>query len=123
MSSWTPKQLDSVRNHDDFTIAPDRDHQGAPGRLIWVWAVEVDGDIFVRSANPTSRWFASAATFQRGSAFIADQTEPVSIAVVDDDELRDQVDEAFRRKYAHDPYFSEDVLTGSRQQIARLRPA
>ena len=61
MTSWTPKQLDSIRN--DFKIAPDRDTDGTPGRLIWVWAAEVDGDIYVRSANPTSRWFASAATF------------------------------------------------------------
>lgn len=42
---------------------------------------------------------------------------------VTDDRLRDRVDEAFAAKYGDDPYFSPDVLTRSREQIARIRPA
>lgn len=144
MTTWTQKHIDAIHHDNDLKVAPDRDadrtpvllarlgaHHGLPARLpafsrsarlIWLWAVEVDGDVYLRSANQSSRGFASAATFGRESASIDEEEVRVSFALVDADEVRDRVDAAFRLKYQDDSYFSGRLLDGSRNQIARVRP-
>lgn len=122
MTTWTQKHIDAIHHDNDLKVAPDRDADRTPGRLIWLWAVEVDGDVYLRSANQSSRGFASAATFGRESASIDEEEVRVSFALVDADEVRDRVDAAFRLKYQDDSYFSGRLLDGSRNQIARVRP-
>ncbi|MYS85748.1 DUF2255 family protein [Embleya scabrispora] len=122
MTRWTHDRLHHIAHGNDFHIAPDRDADLTPGRLIWVWAVTIDEDIYVRSANPDSRWFASAVTYRRGSVSIAGNALPAEFTLVTRDAVKDQVDDAYRDKYADDPYLSEDLLESSRNQIARVRP-
>ncbi|MFJ9908907.1 DUF2255 family protein [Streptomyces sp. NPDC101152] len=61
MSTWTAEELARIAGTDDFHIAPYREDGVTPGTMTWVWSVPVDGDVYVRSATPGSRWFAAAA--------------------------------------------------------------
>ncbi|MFD8262595.1 DUF2255 family protein [Streptomyces griseoluteus] len=122
MTSWTHDQLHHINHGNDFQIAPDRDTHLTPGRLIWIWAVTIEEDIYVRSANPHSRWFASAVTYRRGSVSIDGNVLPAEFTLVTQDAVKNQVDDAYRNKYAGDPHLSEDLLKNSRNQIARVRP-
>ncbi|MFD3735673.1 DUF2255 family protein [Streptomyces sp. NPDC058632] len=117
-----PRPVAPHRSRQQLPHRPYRDADLTPGRLIWIWAVTVEGDIYVRSANPNSRWFASAVTYQRGSVSIDGSALPAEFTQVTQDAVKNQVDDAYCDKYADDPYLSEDLLKNSRNQITRVRP-
>ena len=47
----------------------------------------------------------------------------VTFEPVDDEALKDRIDEAYWAKYGGDPYFSARLLERSRHQIAKVSPA
>ena len=120
--AWSDDQLQHIDENDDFTVAPFREDGVTPGTLIWVWAVVVDDGVFVRTANPLSRWFAAALTQQFGIVESGGSRYTVRFEHVTDNAFRGRVDDAFTRKYVADPYFSPDVLHRSRDRIARITP-
>ncbi|GCE00642.1 DUF2255 family protein [Embleya hyalina] len=122
MTRWTHDRFHHIARGNDFRIAPDRDANLTPGRLIRIWAVTIEEDIYARSANPNSRCFASAVTHRRGSVSIDGNALPAEFTLVTRDAVKDHVDDAYRNKYADDPHLSEDLLKSSRNQIARVRP-
>ncbi|ASW56346.1 DUF2255 family protein [Plantactinospora sp. KBS50] len=119
---WSEDQLRAIASRDDFRIAPFRADGVTPGTLIWVWSAVVDDGVFVRSANPASRWFAAARSQRAGIAESAGARLAVRFDHVLDERLRDRVDEAFAAKYGADPYFAPEILRRSREQIARVTP-
>ncbi|MDQ0772982.1 hypothetical protein QF026_001448 [Streptomyces aurantiacus] len=123
MSTWSPQTLKTVASTDDLHVAPYREDGVTPGTLIWVWSVVVHNSIFVRSANPSSRWFAAAMRERAGIVRAADYEGPVTFTPVTDEVLKDEIDAAYTDKYADDSYFSPAVLEKSRQQIAKIGPA
>ena len=122
MSSWTPEQLERIAGGNDVHIAPYRDDGRTPGTSIWVWAASVDDVIYVRSANPSSRWFAAATRQRAGHATLDGHTRPIAFEHVTDDILIDRIDAAFTAKYANDPHFSIALLQRLRHQIAGIAP-
>lgn len=120
--SWSDGQLKSIDAGDDFTVAPYRPDGVTPGTSTWVWVVVVDDGAFVRTANPSSRWFAAALAQRGGVVESGGVRHRVRFEHVADDVLRERVDEAFARKYGADPYFSPDLLVRSRDRIARITP-
>ncbi|WP_419702923.1 DUF2255 family protein [Promicromonospora sp. NFX87] len=122
MPGWTPAQLARVAATDDFHIAPYREDGITPGTAIWVWSVPVGDAVYVRSNNPASRWFAAAVRQKAGMASGGGYAGPVTYEHVTDDAVKDAVDIAFATKYGDDPHFSEDLLSRSRDQIAKLVP-
>ena len=123
MPMWSPQILRTVDSTDDLHVAPYREDGETPGTLIWVWSVVVHHSIFVRSANPDSRWFAAALRERAGIVRAADYEGPVTFTPVTDEALKDKVDGAFVEKYTDAPYFSPDILTKSRERIAQIDPA
>ena len=120
--AWSDDQLRHVDKNDDFKVAPFREDGVTPGTPIWVWAVAVDDGVFVRTANPLSRWFAAALAQQYGIAELSGSRHTVRFEHVTDNALRSRVDDAFTRKYMTDPYFSPDVLNRSQDRIVRITP-
>jgi hypothetical protein len=120
--TWSNDQLRRIETSDDFRIAPYREDGATPGTLIWVWAVALDGAVFVRSANPDSRWFAAAVTQRAGIVETGGAQYQVRFEHVTDHHLQDRIDHAFVQKYSADPYLSPDVLQRSRARIARITP-
>lgn len=59
MSHWTETEIDRSVNDNDIFIAPDHDDKRTPGRLIWVCAVSVNEDEYVRNRMTSKRSAAS----------------------------------------------------------------
>ena len=78
-----------------------------------IWAVDVDGVGFVRSAyGPDSKWYRRArsnpgAGFETPSGVRAVELEPIDVA----DPLEGRVDDALRSKYAREPASVAEMLT------------
>src|SRR4051794_14884672 len=123
MRTWTAQHLAAIAIGDDFHLAPYRDDGASPGTMIWVWAVPVNGDVYVRSATPDSRWFAAARRQRAGRARGAGFDGEVVFEHVEAEHIKDLVDAAYTAKYGRDPYFSDDLLARSRHQIAKVTPA
>jgi hypothetical protein len=122
LSAWTPQALASIASTDDFHLAPYREDGVTPGTLIRVWSVVVDEDVYVRSATSGSRWFAAALRERAGIVRSDHYSGTVTFDLIEDETLKDRIDEAYSVKYAHDPYLSADLLKQSRHQIARVSP-
>ena len=53
--------LEKINEADDLHIAPFRADGKTYGTPTWIWAVVVDGDLYVRAYNGVdSRWYKSA---------------------------------------------------------------
>lgn len=122
-SAWPPEALAGLATGDDFHVAPYREDGVTPGTLIRVWSVVVDDAVYVRSANPGSRWFAAAVRERAGIVRTPGYEGAAVFAPVADEPLKDRVDAAYAAKYAGDPYYSAGLLERSRHQIAEVRPA
>ncbi len=87
----------------------------------------VDGRLFVRAWNGTrGRWYRSALAQRAGKISAAGQEHEVEFVPVDDRELNDRIDAAYRDKYAGSPYLPPMVAEGPRAatvEIAPRRPA
>lgn len=122
-ASWSETHLDSAARSHDFRVSPFRDDGITPGTPVWVWAVVVADAAYVRSSNPSSRWFAAAVAQGGGRASFPGWEGEVVFAVVDDRLVLDAVDRSFREKYRDDPYLTEDLLLASRGRVLSVRPA
>ena len=66
------------------------------GTPTWIWAITVDGDLYVRAYNGTrSRWYQAAMRQTRGRITAAGITRDVAFEPIVGD-VNDRVDEAYR---------------------------
>ena len=97
---------------------------GSPRRTP-IWAVDADGSSFIRSAHgPGSAWYGRA-TGPDGLAVVIDgEAVPVTLTPVTDERLQDDVDRAYRTKYAAQPQFVRNLVSRTaRPTTVRLDPA
>jgi hypothetical protein len=100
--------LAAAREHDELTIASRRaDGSLRPGRIIW--AVEHDGDLYVRSVNgPDAAWYRGTRTRHEGRITAGGHAEDVTFAdATGDPALDDAIDRAYRSKYRR---YAADIL-------------
>lgn len=64
-----------------------------------VWAVDHDGDVFVRVANPGRHWYRRLLANPRAELVRAGRVVPVRAEPSEDPALREAVDARFREKY------------------------
>ena len=97
-----------------------------PHRFIGIWAVVVEGRVFVRSwsLKPHS-WHRTFQTEPRGAIQIANQEIAVRAVRTRSERLKEAVDQAYREKY-HTPgslKYVEDMTRGaSRDSTTELVP-
>ncbi len=119
MSAWTKERLHEIATTDDLHIAPFREDGTTTGTPTWIWSVVADGDLYVRAYNGTSsRWYQAAAKQKAGQITAAGKTNDVSFEKVQG-ELNDQIDAAYRLKYASSPYLNP--MIGDRARVATIR--
>lgn len=71
-----------------------------PHRFIGIWAVVVDGRVFVRSWGLTSRgWYWTFVEEPSGAILIAGKEIPVRAVRTREERLKDAVDRAYLEKY------------------------
>ncbi|MCX5356262.1 DUF2255 family protein [Streptomyces mirabilis] len=98
--AWTNNELDRVGAAEELVIASVRG-DGALSKPRTIWVVRVDDGIYVRSVyGPTSDWFRATRTRQEGHVRAGGVDKDVAFLDADH-AVDDQVDAAYRSKYAH----------------------
>jgi hypothetical protein len=119
---WSAEELRKIIEADDLHISPFREDGVTPGTPTWIWAVAVDGDLYVRGYNgQSSRWYQAARRQKAGQITAAAATrnvlfEPVAGAI------NDRVDEAYRTKYRGSPYLAPMIRDSARGATIRIMP-
>ena len=119
---WSADELRKIIEADDLHISPFREDGVTPGTPTWIWAVAVDGDLYVRGYNGQgSRWYQAARRQKAGQITAAGATrnglfEPVAGAI------NDRVDEAYRTKYRGSAYLAPMIGDSARGATIRIMP-
>src|SRR5437867_12701823 len=106
MITWPEDELRRIADTDDLHIAPFCEDGVTYGTPTWIWAVVVDGDLYVRAYNGVnSRWYKAALQQKGGLIQAAGITKEVSFSLVEG-EINNLIDEAYKMKYSGSPYLS-----------------
>lgn len=106
MSGWTSGELTQIEAADELEIASARP-DGALRRPTTIWVVRLGDDLYVRSVNGrTAAWFRRAQVRHEGRIQVGSVEKDVTFVEADDD-VGDQVDEAYRAKYQR---YSEGIV-------------
>ena len=94
---FEPQILDRVRKEKIFGIRAGSDSKH---RVIGVWAVVVEGRLFLRSWSMKPRsWWRVFLEDPYGSLFVDDQEIPVRAVQTRSERLKDLVSQAYKEKY------------------------
>ena len=100
------------------TLLPLRD-DGTYGTPTLIWAVAVEGGLYVRAYNGrSSRWYQAALRQKAGRIIAFGQTKEVAFESADE-ALSDRIDAAYEEKYRGNPYLK--AMTGVRAKSAAFR--
>ena len=122
--TWSPGQIAALEATVELRIAARRP-DGTLRRPVPVWVVRVGDELYVRSYLGTGgAWFRDV--LRSGEAHIeGDGVEAEAALVAEPDPaVNEQVDAAYRTKYAdHDPIYVDPMLAPvARAATLRLRP-
>ncbi|HEX5810194.1 MAG TPA: DUF2255 family protein [Anaerolineales bacterium] len=74
---------------------------GSPHRVIGIWAVVVEGRVFVRSWSLKPRsWWRTFLEDPRGSLFVGEKEFPIRAIHTRSERLKDLVSQAYKTKYS-----------------------
>jgi len=97
MTAWTSDELTKIEAADELQIATRR-RDGTLRNPVIIWVVRHGDDLFVRSVNGrTASWFRGAQ--DRHEAHIHAGGIDKDVLLVETDELKDEIDAAYRTKY------------------------
>jgi hypothetical protein len=125
MTSWLDDDLAKIAASDDLHIAPFRSDGTTYGTPTWIWSVVVDSDLYVRAYNGTdSRWYQAAKSQQAGRIAAAGTTFDVTFEVLQfpDALVDDDIDGAYRLKYADSPYLKHMISNRAKAATVRITP-
>ena len=93
---FTDEILETIRKHKILGIKAGRE----PHRVIGIWAVVVEGRVFVRSCSIKPRsWYRTFLEDPYGSIFVSEREIPVRVIHTRSERLKDLVSLAYREKY------------------------
>lgn len=120
--NWTKNELDAIVEADDLLVAPLRQDGKTHGTPTWIWAVEVNGALYVRAYSGTrSSWYQAAQRHANGRIRAAGQTHEVRFEPVGT-EFDEAIDKAYRAKYSDSPYLTPMVSARTRAATMRISP-
>jgi hypothetical protein len=115
--------LDRIRQEKIFGI---RAGSAATHRVIGIWAVVVEGRVFVRSWSRKPRsWWRTFPEDPYGSLFVGEQEFPVRTVQTRSERLKDLVSQAYKEKYNTPgslPYVKDMARATSRDTTTELVP-
>ena len=121
-ATWSANELESIAGTDDLHISAFRDDGKTYGTPTWIWSVVVDGDLYVRGYNgQQSRWYQAALAQKAGRIRAAGMTKEVVFESVGGP-INDQIDDAYRAKYAGSPYLTPMIGRRARSATVRVIP-
>lgn len=122
LSKLTKEEINEIAERNDFHIAPFREDGKTYGTLTWIWVVEVDGDLYVRAYNGKhSKWYGAAVKQKSGKIKAAGLERSVGFEPVSG-ETNNQIDEAYKAKYATSPYLNSMISDRARSATIKIVP-
>jgi hypothetical protein len=121
-AAWGGAELEKVGGAEELELTP-RLSDGGFGRPVTIWVVPSGEDLYVRSwRGSAGDWYRRAR--QSGEARISAGGVERDVRVVSPaDEVNDDVDAAYRSKYAGDDYVDSMVRPEARATTLKLLPA
>jgi hypothetical protein len=99
MAPWTNDELNKIGAAEELEIATLKSN-GALRRPVTIWVVRQGNDLYIRPIHGrTSSWFRAAQ--ERHEAHIRADGVEKDVRLVETDDLNDEIDAAYRRKYGH----------------------
>jgi hypothetical protein len=119
MIAWNPTELERIAAAREIEVSSLRE-DGALTKPVTIWAVRVEGELYVRSVRgETGGWFKAAE--QRHEGRIEADTSAVDVAFEDVPHHRDEeIDEAYKVKYGY-PSGPVDSIISDAAQATTLR--
>jgi hypothetical protein len=115
-------ELKKIDEANDLHIAPFREDGKTYGTPTWIWAVVVDGDLYVRAYNGVnSRWYKAALQQKGGRIVAAGMTKEVLFSPVEGD-INNRIGEAYKKKYSDSPYLSPMISKHARAATIKIIP-
>ncbi len=122
MSTWSGDELRRIAETDDLRVSPFREDGSTYGTPTWIWSVAVEGELYVRAySGQSSRWYRAALSQKAGRITAAGMTKEVSFAPVAGP-IQDRIDEAYRAKYAGNPYLDSMISGRARAATVKVTP-
>lgn len=122
-NKFTRDELKKIDEADDLHISPFREDGKTYGTPTWIWAVVVDGELYVRAYHgQASRWYKAAMQQKAGRIHAAGTTKEVAFEAINEETLNSRIDEAYKKKYGNSPYLSPMTLSRSRQATVKIKP-
>lgn len=119
--TFTIEELNAIDKADDLKIAPFRADGKTTGTPTWIWEVVVDGELYVRAYyGKKSRWYQSAIAQKAGKIIAAGTTYEVTFEPIQDEQINQKIDSAYRTKYAKSPYMTHMIGNTARQATVKI---
>lgn len=120
MTGWASDELDAIGSGDELQLASERS-DGTLRRPVTIWVVRVGGDLYVRSVRGrTSRWFRGTHDRHEGRISAGGIDKDVRFVEVRDGDVNDEIDSAYRAKYARYPASYVDPMTSPEVRATTL---
>jgi hypothetical protein len=122
MAAWNTDELNRIGAAEEVRIAARR-ADGTLRKLVIVWIVRAGDDLYVRSVNGrNAAWFRGVQARHEGRLQAGGIEKDVDFIQVADNN-QDQIDAAYRSKYARYPGIVPNILTPeTRATTLRLVP-
>lgn len=119
---YSTEELNNIDKADDLKISPFRDDGITYGTPTWIWAVVVEGELYVRAYHGINgRWYQSAIKQKAGRIHAAGIVRDVTFSKADE-HLNDLIDEAYRTKYKSSPYLSSMISNSAKAATIKISP-
>jgi hypothetical protein len=114
MTAWTNDERDTIATADELELASAR-RDGTLRKPVTIWVVRHGDDLYVRSVyGRTSAWFRRVQDRHEGHVHAGGVDKDVAFVEVDD--LKDEIDDAYRTKYRrYDARYVDPVVVPEAQ--------
>lgn len=122
MANWTSDELNKIGIAEELLIASKRS-DGTLRKQVTIWVIRLGDEIFVRSVKGrNSWWFIGILTCHEGRIQAGGVEKDVRFVEVQD--LNDEVDAVYRKKYSHYPanYVNSIISPDARTAMLKLIP-
>ena len=121
---FSKDDLKKIDEADDLHIAPFREDGKTYGTPTWIWEVVVDGDLYVRAYNGVnSKWYKAALQQKAGLIIAAGMTKEVAFSPVENSDINNLIDDAYKKKYNSSPYLPPMISNRARAATVKIIPA
>ena len=122
MSTWSQDDLRRIADAEEVDVAPLGKDGVTYRKPTTIWAVALDGALYVRAyKGPESRWYQAALQNKRGEITATGATKQVSFEPVDGP-INARIDDAYRAKYGRSPYVVGIVGALARSATLKVTP-